>query len=77
MVPQGQRTLTARQEELNRLQALHYKWRAEQNLRPVGFNKGAKYTSNITHYSPVDPDARIAVKPGKARRLCYHLQLAV
>ncbi|CAM3835477.1 hypothetical protein POKO110462_21575 [Pontibacter korlensis] len=25
----------------------------------------------------MDPDARIAVKPGKARRLCYHLQLTV
>jgi len=75
--PLGQRTLTARQEELRGLQALHGKWRAAQNLRPGGSNKGAKYTSNKTHYSPVDPDARIAVKPGKARRLCYHLQLSV
>lgn len=75
--PLEQRTLTARQEELRGLQALHYKWRVEQNLRPGGSNKGAKYTSNKTHYSPVDPDARIAVKPGKARRLCYHLQLSV
>jgi len=55
--PLEQRTLTARQEELPGLQALHYKWRVEQNLRTGGSNKRAKYTSNKTHYSPVDPDA--------------------
>ena len=75
--PAGQRTLTASRRQLHVLRHLHDKWRAEQNLRPGGSNKGAKYTSNKTHYSPVDPEARIAVKPGKARRLCYHLQLAV
>ena len=36
-----------------------------------------KYLSNKTHYSPVDPDARIAVKPGKPRLLYYNGQLAV
>ena len=36
-----------------------------------------KYLSNHTHYSPTDPDARISVKPGKARQLNYHAQLAV
>lgn len=36
-----------------------------------------KYLSNHTHYSPVDPDARISVKPGKARQLNYYGQLAV
>ena len=75
--PLEQRTLTASQQQLHVLGYLHRKWRSEQNLRPGGFNKGAKYTSNKTHYSPVDPDARIAVKLGKARRLCYHLQLSV
>ena len=43
---------------------------------------GAKYekarlVSNKTHYSPTDPDARISVKPGKARRLNYHCSMAV
>ncbi|PRY08972.1 transposase [Pontibacter ummariensis] len=72
-----QRTLTASQQQLHGLRTLHHKWHAEQNLRPVGSNKGAKYTSNKTHYSPVDPDARIAVNPGKSRKLCYHMQLSV
>jgi len=36
-----------------------------------------KYLSNHTHYSSTDPDARISVKPGKARQLNYFGQLAV
>jgi len=36
-----------------------------------------KYLSNHTHYSPTDPDARISVKPGKARQLNYYGQVAV
>src|SRR5690606_4029470 len=32
---------------------------------------------NHTHYSPTDPDAKISVKPGKARQLNYAGQLAV
>jgi transposase len=36
-----------------------------------------KYVSNHTHYSPTDPDARVSVKPGKARQLNYFGQLAV
>lgn len=36
-----------------------------------------KYLSNHTHYSPTDPDARISVKPGKARQMNYFGQLAV
>ena len=36
-----------------------------------------KFLSNHTHYSPTDPDARIAVKPGKARVMNYYAQLAV
>ena len=33
--------------------------------------------SNKTHYSPTDPDARISLKPGKARALNYRCSLAV
>ena len=29
----------------------------------------ARLLSNKAHYSPTDPDARISVKPGKAREL--------
>jgi transposase len=36
-----------------------------------------KYLSNHTHYSPTDPDARIAVKPGKTRQMNYYSQLSV
>ena len=36
-----------------------------------------KFLSNKTHYSPTDPDARIAVKPGKPRELYYNGQIAV
>ena len=43
---------------------------------PPDQNKG-KFLSNKTHYSPTDPDARIAVKPGKPRELYYSGQIAV
>ena len=36
-----------------------------------------KYVSNHTHYSPTDTDARVSVKPGKARQLNYFGQIAV
>ncbi|MBK9048428.1 MAG: hypothetical protein IPL74_17670 [Bacteroidetes bacterium] len=36
-----------------------------------------RYLSNHTHYSPSDPDSRIAVKPGKARQMNYYAQIAV
>ena len=37
----------------------------------------ARLLSNKTHYSPTDPDARISVKPGKARALNYCCSVAV
>ncbi|SMB79586.1 transposase IS4 family protein [Hymenobacter roseosalivarius DSM 11622] len=37
----------------------------------------ARLVSNKTHYSPTDPEARISVKPGKARALNYLCSLAV
>lgn len=74
---QEQQTITASRDELLEVQARNRKWRLEQDQRPGSHNSRAKYTSNKTHYSPVDPDARIAVKPGKARKLCYLAQLAV
>lgn len=36
-----------------------------------------KYLSNHTHYCPTDPDAKISVKPGKARQLNYFGQVGV
>ena len=40
-------------------------------------NTSAKKTSNKTHYSPTDPNAKISVKPGKACGLNYYGQIAV
>jgi len=60
-------------EELNtryKRQANDYK--EHQPVIPDG-----KYLSNKTHYSPVDPDSRIAVKPGKPRNLYYFGQMSV
>lgn len=36
-----------------------------------------KFLSNHTHYSTTDRDARVSVKPGKARQLNYHAQVSV
>lgn len=67
----------------------HHAWKTEAYKdMPKGSNKGdkvdengnlirSKYVSNHTHYSPTDPDARVSVKPGKARQLNYFGQLAV
>ena len=72
-----QQTLTASKEELKEIESRQEHWRSLQPARPGGSLKQAKFTSNKTHYSPVDPDARIAVKPGKRRQFCYFDQLAV
>ena len=67
----------------------HHNWKTEAYKgQPKGSSKGdnldengnlirPKYVSNHTHYSPTDPDARVSVKPGKARQLNYFGQLAV
>lgn len=72
-----QQTLTAKPSELQAIKSRNKKWSKDQNQRPGAGNKGSKYTSNKTHYSPTDPDARISVKPGKARKLNYMSQLSV
>ncbi len=73
----SQRVISANQQELAAIKTRNKKWSKEQNHRPGANNKGSKYTSNKTHYSPTDPDARISVKPGKARKLNYTSQLTV
>ena len=73
----SQRSVTASQKELGAIASRNKKWSKDQDQRPGSGNKGAKYTSNKTHYSPTDPDARISVKPGKARKLNYLSQLSV
>ena len=72
-----QRSITATEKELKAIDSRTKRWRKDQDQRPGAGNKGSKYTSNKTHYSPTDPDARISVKPGKARKLNYLSQLSV
>ena len=72
-----QQTITAGEKELRDIKTRTAKWAKDQDQRPGAGNKGSKYTSNKTHYSPVDPDARISVKPGKARKLNYLSNISV
>ncbi len=72
-----QQSITASNRELNEIKSRNKKWSKDQDQRPGAGAKGSKYTSNKTHYSPTDPDARISVKPGKARKLNYLSQMAV
>lgn len=67
----------------------HHRWKAEAYKDMPGHNKTKerkdefgnsirpKFLSNHTHYSSTDGDARISVKPGKARQLNYFAQVAV
>jgi len=72
-----QQSITASKQELQSIKSRNKKWSKDQDQRPGAGNKGSKYTSNKTHYSPTDPDAKISVKPGKARKLNYMSQLSV
>jgi transposase len=74
---QAQQIITANPQELGAIKSRNKRWAKDQDQRPGAGNKGSKYTSNKTHYSPTDPDARISVKPGKARKLNYMSQLSV
>src|SRR5690554_8190140 len=73
----AQQHLSASSTELQEIKSRNKRWAKDQDQRPGAGNKGSKYTSNKTHYSPTDPDARISVKPGKARKLNYLSQLSV
>jgi len=75
--PEEQRKVTATDRELKEIKSRNKKWSKDQDQRPGAKNKGSKYTSNKTHYSPTDPDARISVKPGKPRQLNYTSHVAV
>lgn len=75
--PEEQKKITASDRQLQEIKSRNKKWKKDQDQRPGAQNKNAKYTSNHTHYSPTDPDARISVKPGKARKLNYLSQMAV
>jgi len=72
-----QQTITASKQELQEIESRTEKLSKNMNARPGASSEGSRYTSNKTHYSPTDPDARISVKPGKARKLNYHGNISV
>jgi hypothetical protein len=74
--PQG-RTISAPDFELAEIKQRQAHWRQTQPRRPYSDIERAKYLSNKTHYSPTDPDAKIAVKPGKARNMSYLANVSV
>jgi transposase len=56
----------------------HHHWKEKRYKgRPGSGDQRSKFVSNHTHYSVTDPDARVAVKPGKPRQLNYLGQLSV
>ena len=73
---QAASVITAADHQLRQLK------KRQQNLQSApttlgASNEKAQLLSNKTHYSPTDPDARISIKPGKARKLNYNCSLAV
>jgi transposase len=51
--------------------------RFQAAIRKTGPNKPGQLVSNLTHYSPSDPDARVAFKSGKPRILAYMASVSV
>lgn len=68
--------VTAPAHQLRNLAAHQARLVAHSSV-PGAQHPKARLLSNKTHYSPTDPDARISVKPGKARALNYLCSLAV
>ncbi|MCF2488017.1 transposase [Dyadobacter sp. CY347] len=69
--------MTASPSQLKRLAKYQDNLNADRPNRPKASNEKAQLLSNKTHYNPHDPDARISIKPGKARKLNYHCSMSV
>lgn len=69
--------ITATEHQLRRVKKHHQKLLDNPVGAPGASHEKAQLLSNKTHYNPHDPDARISVKPGKARKLNYHCSMAV
>lgn len=92
ITPQDKSSSTVTKQK-NKSVDQHHNWKKEEYKDMPGHRTSAKhdkddrddhdnmirpkYLSNHTHYSPTDPDARVSVKPGKARQLNYFAQIAV
>jgi transposase len=72
-------TMKAQKYELDEVNRRQKNWQEnpDNNHRLRSDDTRARYLSNHTHYSPTDPDARIAVKPGKPRNLVYLSNMSV
>jgi transposase len=76
-VPDAPALRVSPKHHLRRVAAAHARY-ARHDSGPLGRDRPqARLLSNKTHYSPADPDARISVKPGKARALNYLCSMAV
>jgi transposase len=78
--PEEQQNMKGDKEEQTRqLKELNtrYERQTKQYEDMPGDDRKGKFLSNKTHYSPTDPDSRIAVKPGKPRDLYFSGQIAV
>jgi hypothetical protein len=69
--------ITAPDHQLQKLAKHQQKLLDSPVSAPGAGHEKSQLLSNKTHYSPHDPDARISVKPGKARKLNYRCNLAV
>ena len=70
----GKRTAPRLTASIDRLQHIH---RFQATIKKAAPNKPGQLLSNLTHYSPTDPDARIAFKVGKSRQLAYMTSVSV
>ncbi|QKG59177.1 IS1182 family transposase (plasmid) [Hymenobacter sp. BRD128] len=76
-VPAPTTVISSPAHQLQRLASTHARY-LRNDSGPLGRGRPqARLLSNKTHYSPADPDARISVKPGKARALNYLCSMAV
>ena len=73
-----QKTLSSTDKELKELDTRN-KYFLENKMKEHGSKVKDTFASysNQTHYSPTDPDARIATKPGKPRQFNYLCSMAV
>ncbi|MEM1336898.1 MAG: IS1182 family transposase [Bacteroidota bacterium] len=69
--------ISAPEHELKRVEKHHRNLQKGPVKLMGASHKKARLLSNKTHYNPHDPDARISVKPGKARKLNYCCSMAV
>lgn len=63
--------------QVRRVASRHARWLATPRQFIGSRHAKARLLSNKTHYSATDPEARISIKPGKARALNYLCSLAV